>query len=283
MKYYIIIPAHNEEKFISETLSSVLRQTLLPQKIVVVNDNSTDNTEQIVDSFVSSNLIIEKLNTTSSTEHMPGSKVINAFNKGLAVVDNKFDFIVKLDADIILPDDYFERIAYIFKGNPKVGIAGGFAYEQDSSGTWQLNHPMNKDHVRGAFKAYSKACFIAIGGLKNAIGWDTLDELLAQFHDFEIFTDNALKTKHLRPTGHAYNEKAKVLQGKAMYKMRYGFLITFIASLKMALKQKNYKTFIANFEGYYTAKKENEPFLVSEKQGDFIRKLRWKNIKRKLL
>lgn len=283
MKYYIIIPAHNEEKFISETLSSVLRQTLLPQKIVVVNDNSTDNTEQIVDSFVSSNLIIEKLNTTSSTEHMPGSKVINAFNKGLAVVDNKFDFIVKLDADIILPDDYFERIAYIFKGNPKVGIAGGFAYEQDSSGTWQLNHPMNKDHVRGAFKAYSKACFIAIGGLKNAIGWDTLDELLAQFHDFEIFTDNALKTKHLRPTGHAYNEKAKVLQGKAMYKMRYGFLITFIASLKMAVKQKNYKTFIANFEGYYTARKENEPFLVSEKQGDFIRKLRWKNIKRKLL
>jgi len=283
LKYYIIIPAHNEEKFISETLSSVLRQTLLPQKIVVVNDNSTDNTEQILDSFVSSNLIIEKLNTTSSTEHMPGSKVINAFNKGLAVVDNKFDFIVKLDADIILPDDYFERIAYIFKGNPKVGIAGGFAYEQDSSGTWQLNHPMNKDHVRGAFKAYSKACFIAIGGLKNAIGWDTLDELLAQFHDFEIFTDNALQTKHLRPTGHAYNEKAKVLQGKAMYKMRYGFLITFIASLKMAVKQKNYKTFIANFEGYYTARKENEPFLVSEKQGDFIRKLRWKNIKRKLL
>ena len=248
MNYYVIIPAHNEEAFLSDALNSVLRQTLQPQTVIIVNDNSSDGTEAIIDEFMSLSDIFRKLNTTSSSEHMPGSKVINAFNKGLATLDTKYDFIVKLDADIILPDNYFERIAYIFTGNPKVGIAGGLAYEKNSGGKWVLNHPMNKDHVRGAFKAYTQSCFKAIGGLKSAVGWDTIDELVAQYHGFEIFTDNNLKPKHLRPTGNAYNENAKILQGKAMYRMRYGFMITFIASVKMALKQKKWKTFIDNFE-----------------------------------
>jgi glycosyltransferase involved in cell wall biosynthesis len=283
MQYYIIIPAHNEEAFLGDTLNSVLRQSLLPKKVVVVNDNSTDGTEKIIDEFARLNSIFTKLNTSSCDLHMPGSKVINAFKKGLDLLDDDYDFIVKLDADVILPDNYFERIAYIFTGNPKVGVAGGFIYEEDDAGEWKLNHPMNKNHVRGAFKAYSKACFKAMGGLKTAMGWDTVDELLAQYHDFEIFTDDTLHAKHLRPTGHSYNEKAKLLQGKAMYTMRYGFWITFIASAKMALNQRSWNVFIDNFEGYYTAKKERVTFLVTEKQGKFIRHLRWKNIKRKLL
>ena len=51
--------------------------------------------------------------------------------------------------------------------------------------SWQLNHPMNKDHVRGAFKAYIKNCFKAIGGLKKAMGWDTIDELLPDITDIQ--------------------------------------------------------------------------------------------------
>jgi glycosyltransferase involved in cell wall biosynthesis len=278
MNYYVIIPAHNEEAFLANTLNSILRQSLQPKKVVIVNDNSSDETECIIDEFLNLSTVFQKLNTTSSDIHMPGSKVINAFNKGLNLLDDEYDFIVKLDADIILPDNYFERIAYIFTGNPKVGIAGGFIYEQDIDGKWVLNHPMNKNHIRGAFKAYSKNCFSAINGLKNAMGWDTVDELLAQYNNYWLFTDDALKAKHLRPTGHSYNEKAKLYQGKAMYTMRYGFWITLIASLKMAWGNKKWKTLIHNFEGYYTARKERKTFLVSEKEGRFIRKLRWENI-----
>ncbi|MCK0156170.1 glycosyltransferase [Cellulophaga sp. F20128] len=282
MKYYIILPAHNEEAFLAATLSAVLQQTLLPQKVIIVNDNSTDATENIIDDFVLQNSIFQKLNTTSSTQHLPGSKVINAFNKGLAVLDANYDFIVKLDADIILPSTYFDRIASIFRSNPTVGIAGGFAYEQDATGEWKLNHPMNKDHVRGAFKAYTKSCFTQIKGLRNAMGWDTVDELLAQYNGFTIFTDDSLQVKHLRPTGGAYNKQAKLLQGKAMFSMRYGFTISCIASLKMALKQKRMAVFFNNLKGYQIAKKEKLPFLVTPKEGNFIRHLRWTTIKSKL-
>ena len=282
MNYYVIIPAHNEEAFITLTLNSLRNQTLKPKKIVVVNDNSTDATERIVDEFISTTPTLSKINTKSSTAHMPGSKVINAFTKGLSALDDDFDFIVKLDADLILPDNYFERIAYIFKGRLDVGIAGGFIYEQDASGAWILNHTMDKDHVRGAFKAYSKSCFKAIGGLKAKMGWDTIDELLAQYHGYVIATDQTLKVKHLRPTGKAYNAKARYLQGRAMYMMRYGFVITTIASLKMALKQRKQTVFFDNMYGYLEAKKEKISFMVSANEGKFIRKLRWKKINSKL-
>jgi glycosyltransferase involved in cell wall biosynthesis len=282
LKYYIIIPAHNEEAFLAKTLRSVLNQTLLPKKVIVVNDNSTDNTENIIDGFVHKNSFFQKLNTSSSNEHMPGGKVVKAFNKGLKLLDDKYDFIVKLDADLILPIDYFQKIAQVFKGNPKNGIAGGFIYEKNSSGEWRLNHPMNKNHVRGAFKAYTRDCFSTIGGLKNVMGWDTIDELLAQYYGFKIETVEELKVEHLRPTGKDYNPKAKLLQGKAMYAMDYGFWLTLIASLKMAIKQRKIIAFYHNMKGYLHAQRERLPIMVTQDEGKFIRNLRWKGIRNKL-
>ncbi|MEB8330032.1 glycosyltransferase family 2 protein [Flavobacteriaceae bacterium KMM 6897] len=283
MKYSIVIPAHNEEIYLKDALSSVLRQTLRPTTVIVVNDNSDDATESIIDEFSANDPMFQKLNIISSHLHMPGSKVVNAFEKGLEQLQVDYDFIVKLDADIILPDHYFEKIAAIFNNHPNVGIAGGFAYEQNWDGEWIRNHPMDNDHVRGAFKSYKKTCFQAMGGLRNAMGWDTVDELLSKFHGFDIHTDESLKVKHLRPIGKAYNKRAKLLQGKAMYTMRYGFPITLIASSKMAWKQRKLKALLDNLRGYFSAKKEQAPYLVTEKEGSFIRALRWENIKGKLL
>lgn len=283
MKYYIVIPAHNEEAFLEETLSSLSAQTLPPKKVIIVNDNSSDGTEKIIDAFCNKHNTYLKLNTSSSKEHLPGSKVINAFRKGLALLDDEYDFIVKLDADLILPKNYFESIASVFNENKNIGLAGGFVYELDSNNEWTLNHPMNKKHVRGAFKAYTKACFKSIDGLRNAMGWDTVDELLAQYHGFEIKTLDELRVKHLRPTGKAYNAKAKLMQGEAMYAMDYGFLLTSIASLKMALKQKNTKTFYHNMKGFFKAKANNLQKMVSPEEGKFIRQLRWKGIKGKII
>jgi cellulose synthase/poly-beta-1,6-N-acetylglucosamine synthase-like glycosyltransferase len=156
MDYYMVIPAHNEEVFLESTLNSVLKQSLLPKKVILVNDNSTDGTEVIIDSYLQENIIFQKLNTISTTAHMPGSKVINAFNKGLELLDDDYDFIVKLDADVILPANYFEIISTHFKNDSSIGICGGFIYEQTSAGYWELNHPMDNDHIRGAFKGNSR-------------------------------------------------------------------------------------------------------------------------------
>ena len=95
-----------------------------------------------------------------------------------------------------------------------------------------LNHPMKLDHVRGAFKAYHTRCFDEMQGLRSAMGWDTVDELLARYYGYEVKTLTELKVKHLRPVGTHYKETIAQEQGQAFYRIRYGFLLSVLAALK---------------------------------------------------
>lgn len=280
MNFYIIIPAHNEESSIGLTLNSLANQTFLPKKVVVVNDNSTDKTEDIVDGYSEKHPFISLINSKSSNQHLPGSKIINAFYKGYETLDTNYDVICKFDADLIFPDNYLEQLTNHFKQNKKLGMAAGFCYIEKNN-DWILENLTRKDHIRGALKAYRKDCFLGIGKLKPSMGWDTVDELLAKFYNWEILTDESLHVKHLKPTGISYNKASKYLQGEAMYKMRYGFTITLISALKLAYKKGSISLFKDYMAGYFKAKKENVEYLVSTKEGDFIRDLRWKGILKK--
>ncbi|KGO84184.1 glycosyltransferase family 2 protein [Flavobacterium beibuense] len=281
MRYYTIIPAYNEEAFMAATLQSLAAQTVLPAKAVVVNDNSTDRTAEIVQEFTDKYSWLSLVNKASDAIHLPGSKVIQAFNTGYETIDEEYDIIVKLDADLILPPDYFESILEVFKNNPKAGMAGGFAYIE-KNGEWVLESLTDKDHIRGAFKAYRKELFLQMDRLRTAMGWDTADELLAKFYGWEVITLERLKVKHLKPTGANYDKTARYKQGAAFYTLGYGFIITAIASLKLAMKKGKPGLFIDYINGYFKAKKENKPMLVTKEQAKFIRQYRWKKIKQKL-
>jgi hypothetical protein len=54
-----------------------------------------------------------------------------------------------------------------------------------------------------------------MGGLKAAMGWDTVDELLSTFYGWKVVTDDTLIVKHLKPTGANYNKTARYKQGEA--------------------------------------------------------------------
>ena len=277
MNIYIVIPAHNEAEFIEQTLTSLAHQSLQPKRLLVVDDQSSDNTAEVVQKYAQKFPFLDLITTTSSEAHLPGSKVINAFKKGLEALDSNYDIICKFDADLIFPEDYLQNISSHFAKDSKVGMAGGFCHIQ-KNGKWVLENLTNKDHIRGALKAYRKECFRDIGGLKASMGWDTVDELLAQYHGWSIKTDPALPVKHLRPTGFTYNKKAKWKQGEAFYKLRYGFLITAIASAKLAFKKKQLSLFKDYMLGYLRASAQKMPFLVGKKEGAFIRRLRYKKI-----
>lgn len=282
MKYYIVIPAHNEQDFIGLTLESLISQTVLPSKVVVVNDNSTDKTEEIVLNFAKENPFISIINKTSDAIHMPGSKVIQAFHKGFETLDSEYDIIVKLDGDLILPSNYFERILEIFKSDSTIGMAGGFAYVE-KNGEWILENLTDKDHIRGAFKAYRKECFLQIGNLKPAMGWDTVDELLSKFYNWKVVTDQSLIVKHLKPTGANYNKTARYKQGESFYTLGYGFLITTIAAAKLAMMKKKPLLFFDYIKGFWKAKSAKTPLLVTPEQAKFIRSYRFKKMKQKLI
>jgi glycosyltransferase involved in cell wall biosynthesis len=281
MNYYIVIPAYNEEALIALTLQSLVSQTVLPKKVVVVNDNSTDKTAEIVLAFAKDNPFISLVNKTSSAIHLPGSKVIQAFQKGFETLDDNYDIIAKLDSDLIFPSNYFETIIKHFKSDASIGMAGGFCYIE-KNGDWVLENLTDKDHIRGALKAYRKKTFKQIGGLKPAMGWDTVDELLCKYYNWKVVTDSTLHVKHLKPTGANYNKAARYKQGEAFYTLGYGFWITAIASLKLAMMKKKPLLFLDYIKGFWKAKKAKTPLLVTKEQAHFIRNYRLQKMKQKL-
>ncbi len=281
MKYYIIIPAYNEEAFMALTLQSLVEQTLLPSKIVVVNDNSTDSTAEIVTSFSEKFPFITLVNKKSDAIHLPGSKVIQAFQEGEKHIDDNYDIIVKVDADLIFPNNYFETIIKHFQSDSKIGMAGGFCYIAKND-DWILENLTDKDHIRGALKAYRKETYKQIGGLKPAMGWDTVDELLCKFYNWKVVTDESLHVKHLKPTGASYNKAARYKQGEAFYSLGYGFFITAIASLKLASRKGKPFLFIDYIMGFWKAKSSGKQLFVTSEQAKWIRNYRWKKMKAKL-
>lgn len=283
LSYNIILPVHNEENYISDCLTSIANQSYLPLEVMVVNDNSIDSTQKIIDEFVQKYDFIQTIHSQNiSTVHEPGSKIVNAFYKGFEHLTQNWDVIVKLDADVILPPNYFEKVLNEFSINSKTGIAGGIAMIKQN-GNWIYEKIGNKKQVRGPFKTYSKECFEKIGGLKKSIGWDTVDELLAQYYGFEIKVIPELEVRLQKPTGQDYKKIYGQKTGEGFYKMDYGFFISLIASLKATWNKKNAFLFFDIQKGYFKSFFKSDSKIVTETEGRFIRHYRWSGILKRFL
>ena len=277
MKIYIVIPAHNEEDNIEETLESLVNQQLKPTQLVVVNDNSTDRTAEKVNDFIRLHPWIQLVNKKSTEEHLPGAKIIEAFYEGYHLLDEDYHIICKFDADMVFESNYLLKLSQHFKENNRLGMAAGQCYIQKDH-QWVLEKLNNDDHIRGSLKAYRKACFLEIGKIARSIGWDTLDELMAQYYGWELKVDPLLKVKHLKPTGFSYSPGAAKLQGVATYRMRLGLILTLVIGLKRAWIKREVSVFFSYIIGFLKAKREAVPFIVDAKQGKFLRNYRWRGI-----
>lgn len=283
LKYSIILPAHNEEKFIGNALESIVNQTYLPMELIVVDDNSSDSTAEIIREFVEKYPFIQTIDSGNPSDaHEPGTKIVHAFYKGFEKLNPNWDVIAKLDADVILPPDYFEKIIQTFQSDKKTGIAGGIAMIEEN-GNWVYEKIGNKKQVRGPFKSYSKDCFEKIGGLKKSIGWDTVDELLARYYGFDVKVLPELQVKLQKPTGKNYQKIHSEKTGEGFYKMDYGFWISLIASLKASSNKKSFSVLISMLKGYYKARQNSHSKIVTKEEGKFIRSYRWKGILNRLV
>ena len=282
MKVCVIIPVFNEQDFIKKSVESLIDQTIKPAEVIYVNDNSTDNSKNIIKNLIGKCEWIRVIDHKSFQEHVPGSKVIEAFNFGLKNLETQFDIICKFDGDIILPKNYIEKIIEIFNEKEKVGIAGGNLYVQ-KNGKWIYENIAAKTHVRGPIKAYRAECFNDINALKSSIGWDTVDVLLAQKKGWLIYTDKNLIVKHLKPTGQKYSLHSKILQGESLYKMRLGFILSILSLLKSSLNNYSLSRLFFGLIGYCVSFLKQEPFIVTDEEGVYIRNFRWKVIYKKYL
>ena len=200
----VITPVRNEEEHIEKTITSVVSQTIRPQRWVIVDDGSNDRTADIVGRWVIRHPWISLVLRKDRGHRKQGTGVIEAFYDGYVTLgDIDWDFIVKLDGDVSFVPDYFERAFQYFSVDPKLGIGGGLIHNSDGNKLWVEKSNDPRFHVRGATKIYRRACWEDIGELIRAPGWDTLDEVKANMKGWTTNTFMDLPIIHHRYTGQA--------------------------------------------------------------------------------
>ena len=204
VKYIIITPVRDEVNYIEKTIASILAQSILPLQWVIVDDGSSDGTSELLDSQISKASWIKVLHRENRGYRAAGGGVMDAFYAGYdTLTDKSWDFIVKLDADLSFSSDYFEQCFKIFDTEPKLGIGGGTVCQLEND---QLRVDSVGDppfHVRGATKIYSRSCWEQIKPLTKAPGWDTIDEVKANFYGWNTRTFSDLNLIQHKPTGGA--------------------------------------------------------------------------------
>ena len=161
-KYVLITPARNEAQFIEVTLKSVVAQTVLPLRWVIVSDGSTDGTDAIVCKYAESYPWIELLRMPERNERNFAGKVF-AFNAGYATVKGlDYGVIASLDGDISFDPDYFHFLLRKLEEDGKLGLTG--TPFQELSGRVYDYRFVSVEHVSGACQVFRRECFEAIGG-----------------------------------------------------------------------------------------------------------------------
>lgn len=163
LRYVLITPARNEAAYIEKTIESVLAQTMLPLRWVIVSDGSTDGTDDIVKKYAAKTPWLHLIRMPERRERHFAGKVY-AFSAGYdAVKDLDFELIANLDGDTSFDPGYFAYLLKQFGQNARLGVAG----TPFTEGSFQYDYRFTSiEHVSGQIQVFRRKCFDEIGGYK---------------------------------------------------------------------------------------------------------------------
>jgi len=201
--YGLISSARNEEAFIAKTIESVATQTVLPRRWIIMDDGSTDSTADIIRDYEKQLPFLHlatRLRPAVRSFHSQYAAVMEAYD---LIRNDSFDYIGKVDTDLAFVEKcHFETIFVEMANNPRLGLSGGWIYE-DYGGSFE-RRPGNRDHsVPGGVQLFRRECFEDIGGYRALKygGSDWLAEIMARMHGWEVRALPTLPVYHCRHTG----------------------------------------------------------------------------------
>jgi glycosyltransferase involved in cell wall biosynthesis len=214
----IISPCRDEAQYMRETLDTVLAQTLLPTRWIVVDDGSTDDSAGILAEYAARAPWIDVVSRADRGGRSVGPGVIEAFYAGLANANlEDFDYVCKLDLDLRLPPRYFEILVERMGNDPRLGSCSGKPYMQTESGEL-ISEKIGDEMSVGMTKFYRVQCFQDIGGFVRQVMWDGIDCHVSRMKGWKVrsWDEPELRFVHLRPMG---SSQVGVFTGR----MRHGF------------------------------------------------------------
>jgi len=199
--YVLITAAYNEGEHINATIESVLAQSVVPQKWVIVSDGSTDNTDSIIKHYAERHNFIEyKRREKTDTSTGFASKVYAIHAGYAALPGTSYQFIGILDADITLDRNYYKQIIHKFNEDTRLGIAGGYIYERRKDDF--RSRPSNTaTSVAGAIQLFRRECYETIGGHVPLPygGEDWICEIMARKNRWMVMAFPEIVAYHHKP------------------------------------------------------------------------------------
>ncbi len=222
-QYVLLTAARNEERFLGETITSVLAQTQAPRKWVIVSDGSTDGTEALAIERTRACGFVEVISAARFGERDFGSKVAALKAAEFCLAGLEYDYLGILDADVSFEPTYFETLLSRMEARPRLGIAGGIITEL-IDGEFVAQR-MSKDSVAGAVQTFRRSCWEAIGGYLpvRSGGIDAAAEITARARGFEVETFTDLPVRHLRRVSHGRGSilRERFRQGQNQFRLGY--------------------------------------------------------------
>ena len=259
-KILIVSPVRNEAAHIERVVRAMAGQELTPERWIVIDDTSTDETFEILKALAPEVPFMEVLQAPPYTPHagardrLARAAAPRNFNAGLAATDwRDYTHVMKLDGDIELPPSYFRVLMDRFDSDRQLGLAGGVLVEPRPGGEpHRLVIP--RHHVHGAVKCYSRECFEAIGGVQQRLGWDTIDETYARMRGFTTESFEDLVSVHHRPWGTADGAlRGRARLGQCAYITQYPPSWVVLRAAKLACERPRGIVGLAYLFGYCRA------------------------------
>ncbi len=275
-KYLAITPARDEQALLPNLIACMVSQTVRPERWIVIDDGSGDATGEIIDQAAAQHPWIETHHVPRGKPRAPGGESV-LMNYLPAELWGRFDFILRLDADLTFGPEYVDHLMREFARDPKLGITGGTLFEPAGNHWREVRQPAF--HVRGATKMYSRACFEAIGGLEAALGWDTIDEARAMMLGFRSRSFRHIRAFHHRPAGSAAGRwRGHLAAGRAAFYAGYSPVYMMARALKRATEPpwitSGVLLLVGYFEGYLRRRQMvDDPKLVKFVRRQQLRRL----------
>ncbi|MGH3004335.1 MAG: glycosyltransferase family 2 protein [Gaiellaceae bacterium] len=221
LTYAVVTPARDEAENLRRLAGSLAAQTVAPTAWIVVDTGSDDETPLVASELTGALAWARAMTVPENGGHIRGGPIVRAFQAGVAALDPRPDLIAKVDADISLGEDYFERLLATFHADALLGIASGSCYERED-GEWRPRYGTGVS-VWGAARAYRTACLDDVLPLEERMGWDGIDVLRANASGWTTRIIDDLAFRHHRTEGirDGARRRAWAAQGSAAHYMGY--------------------------------------------------------------
>ena len=255
--YVLISPCRDEIEYAGRTLDSVLAQSILPALWVIVDDGSTDGTLELLRGFEAEYSFIRVIERRDRGIRKVGGGVIEAFNDGLAVIDlDDYEYLCKLDLDLVLPPEYFEGLITRMRGDERLGTVSGKAWYREANDELRPE-AIGDDVSLGMTKFYRVSCFRQIGGFVAEVMWDGIDCHQCRRLGWRVRSEDCeqLRFIHLRPMGSSHKSllTGRARHGRGQYFMGTGLLFMMASATFRLFKSPMILGSLAMMKGYLGA------------------------------